>query len=106
MNRNSRSSVTICGMEEVEGGEKTWEETREVVCKKVAEITRCDPESFSRAIERIHRGKPSSSERGGPRVIHALFSNWNDSEKFKNDMWKHGRNSGVYVEQRYRPKTT
>ena len=81
-NRNSRSSVTIRGIEEVEGGEKTWEETREVVVKKVAEITRCDPESFSRAIERIHRGKPSSSGRRGPRFIHALFSNWNYSEKF------------------------
>lgn len=103
-NRNSRSSVTIRGIEEVEGGEKTWEETRKVVCNKIASITKCDPQKLSGAIERIHRGK--ASKRGGPRVVHALFSNWNDSELLKNDMWKRGRNSGVFVEQRYGPDTT
>ena len=42
----------------------------------------------------------------GPRVVHALFCNWNDCEKLKKDMREHGRGSGVYVEQRYGPDTT
>ena len=49
----------------------------------------------SGAIKRIHRGK--ASKRGGPSVVHALFSNWNCSETLKNDMWKHRLKIGRVV---------
>ena len=102
-NRNSRKSVIIRGVPEHED-EKSWDDCRKVVCEKLAEITNSDPETLSNAIERIHRGKPNRHD--GPRVVHALFYDWNDSEHLISAMRKNGRNSRIYVEQRYGPDTT
>ena len=102
-NRNSRKSVIIRGVPEHQD-EKTWDDCRKVVCEKLAEITHCDPETLSNSIERIHRGKPNRHD--GPRVVHALFFDWNDSEHLISSMRKHGRSSRIYVEQRYGPDTT
>ena len=102
-NRNSRKSVIIRGIPQHEN-EKTWEDCRKAVCEKLGEITGCNPEVLSNSIERIHRGKPNRNN--GPRVVHALFYDWNESELLISKMRKHGRNSRVYVEQRYGPDTT
>ena len=65
-------------------------------------------------IERVHRGSRRPNENNDrpnnnddrPPVIHARFFNWNHVENLKNFMWKHGKDSGIYVDQRFGPNTT
>ena len=107
-NRNSRKSVIIRGIPEEEE-EKTWDDTRKVVCETLADVlgqANVDWQVISRKIERVHRGRPLKEGKRGPRVVHALFYDWNDSEKLKLDFLKLGRNNqNIFVEQRYGPDT-
>ena len=101
---NSRKSLTIRGIPEKEGGE-SWDETRKVVCEKLAEYTGDDPRTMSQNIERIHRGS-GRPDRKGHRVVHALFFDWNDSEHLKREFFKHGKGSNIFIDQRYGPNTS
>ena len=77
---------------------------RSIFCEKAGEVIKLDPARVSGMIERIHRGKPPKNN--GPRVIHAKLFNWNHVELIKNEWWKHGKDSHVYIDQRYGPDTT
>ena len=111
-NRNSRKSVIIRGIPEMEE-EKTWDDTRKVVCETLVAVLgqdnadwEVDWEVISNKIERVHRGRPLKEGSRGPRVVHALFYDWNDSEKLKLDILKLGRNNqNIFVEQKYGPDT-
>ena len=100
--RNSRNSLIIRGVEE-EPDEK-WEDTRRIVCEKMSENLDIGADELSRMIERIHRGKPPKNE--GPRVVHARFFNWNHIELVKDQWWKNGKGTGIFIDQRYGPDTT
>ena len=102
-NRNSRKSLTIRGVDEQ--NERTWETTRQVVCEKLGEITDISPGEVSRMIERVHRSPAKPHPDGRPRTIHALFYDWNDSERIKSIARKNCATHNVYVEQRYGPDT-
>ena len=104
-NRSSRKSLVIRGIPEG-ADEKTWDDTREVVAAKLADILGQQASDISDKIERIHRGRPIRAGKEGPRVVHALFYDWNDSEKLKKDFFKLGRrNQNVYIDQKYGPDT-
>ena len=102
-NRNSRKSLTIRGVEEK--NDKTWDETRMVVCDKLSEITGVHPTNISNMIERVHRSPAKPHKDGRPRTIHALFYDWNDSEKIKSLSRMNSAGHNVFVEQRYGPDT-
>ena len=57
-------------------------------------------------IERIHRSPAKPHDDGRPRTIHALFYDWNDSEKVKNAFRKRGAQHNIFVDQRYGPDTS
>ena len=112
-NRNSRNSIVIRGLPESEGGEKSWDMTREVVCDALAPLLQINPIDISRKIERIHRGPhnndPNKNRNNNtPRLVHARLFNWNDAQWIINTSFKNRKNSTIpiYVEQRYGPDTT
>ena len=107
-NRNSRNSIIIKGIPEREGGENSWDETRDVVCNALAPILDKTPVEISRTIERIHRGPQSKHNTNTPRLIHARMYDWNTVQWTINTAFKNRNNSDtpIYVEQRYGPDTT
>ena len=102
--RNSRNSLIIKGVEEVEN-EKNWDDTRRVLCDALAPYVKVSSGDLSRMIERVHRGKQRKPNDDRPRVIHARLYDWNNVEMLKNRMWKDGKDSNIYIEQRYGPDT-
>ena len=105
--RNSRTSVLIRGIPEENPGKESWDQTRELVCKKFSEHYGLTKQEVDEMIERVHRGKPSRNEnKHGGRIIHAKFYDWNDCEKVKKLAIKYSKRSGIFVDQRYGPNTT
>ena len=110
--RNSRNSLIIRGI--AEQGKESWEDTRKVLCETLAPIVKIDANNISQMIERVHRGSRRPNENNDrpnnnndrPPVIHARFFNWNHVENLKNLMWEHGKDSGIYIDQRFGPNTT
>ena len=107
-NRNSRKSLIIRGIPEG-ANEESWDDTGKVVCQTLADVLNqagVDWEVISDKIERVHRGRPLREGKDGPRIVHALFYDWNDSEKLKLDFIKLGRNNqNIYIDQKYGPDT-
>ena len=81
-----------------------WEATRNAVCLKLSEIIGDDADDLSESIERIHRGQPNN--KGGPRVVHLVFHDWNNSERLKKEFKLHGKGTGIFIDQRYGPETS
>lgn len=103
--RNSRNSLIIRGIPEQ--GQESWDDTRHVLCEALAPIVKIDGNKISAMIERVHRGNRRPDDtRDRPRVIHARLFNWNNVENLKQLMWKHGKDTGIYVDQRFGPNTT
>lgn len=105
-NRSSRKSVIIRGLPEVDG--ETWDDTRRELCNKLSQYLKWSFEQLRDKIERVHRGKPVTEQdrRYGKRDIYCLFYDWNDCEALKKDFSLHGKNSGIYIDQKYGPNTT
>ena len=101
--RNSRNSLIIRGVPE-DNDEKTWDDTRRVLCSSLSRIVNVGEQDLSRMIERVHRGKKRNDNQH-PRVIHARLFDWNDVETLKKRMLKNGKNSNIFVEQRFGPDT-
>ena len=103
--RNSRNSLIIRGVEE-DDDEKSWDDTRRVLCNALSRYVKVSSQDLSRMIERVHRGKKkNNSNNEHPRVIHARLFDWNDVEMIKKRMWKDGKNSNIFIEQRFGPDT-
>ena len=95
--RNSRNSIIIRGIQEE--AEEQWDDTRRIVCEKMAAKLDLEPSQLSGMIIRIHCGKPP--KKNGPRVVHARFFNWNNVEIVKNKWWKNGKGTGIFLDQHY-----
>ena len=86
--------------------------TRHNLCQALAPVLEKDPDDINNMIERVHRGRARPNQNGETdddnkcRIIHCCFFDWNDSEFIKTMAIKNGRNSNIYVEQRYGPDTT
>ena len=80
LNRNLRNNLVIKNMS---GDEKTWEETKQVVAKLLAELDGGNPDSAPRylsSIERAHR--QGKKEEGKRRPIFARLFNSEDVKYF------------------------
>ena len=107
--RNSRNTLIIRGVPEQDDEETDWNITRNALCTALAPIVNIPAEKISSMIERVHRRGKSSNpnhDHTGPGAIDAKFFNWNHSEELKRLMWKNGKDSNIYLDQRYGPDTT
>ena len=82
------------------------------MCETLSPIVQIDPTQISSMIERVHRGPRRQRDNNNPerpeqpRVIHAKLFNWNHVENLKKLMWKHGKKTGIYIDQHFGPNTT
>ena len=95
--RNTRNSIIVKGVKE-NRGEKTWDETRRVLCDALAPHVNIASQEISKMIERVHRGRQRKVNDQRPRVIHARLYDWNDVEMLKDRMRKNGKNSNIYLD--------
>ena len=103
-NRSMRSTLIFKGIEE-SAEEKSWEDTEQILYKKLREA---DPQFPDFAIERCHRGHTKKNSQG-PRDIICRFLNWKISEKVKQVFTiknNRDRSFKVYAGQKYGPLTT
>ena len=86
-------------------GEKSWNDTTDVLIKTVAHDLNLKPEKVSNIFERVHRGR--DRENGPPHIFAKVF-NWNNSEHLKSDF--RGLNikkrSTIKCDQKYGPRTS
>ena len=114
-NRQLRKTLVFKGIPEKQSGENnkkvTWEETQELVAKKITEI--CDDTTLQNArdmLERCHRAQENPNFRGsGPRPIFCAFFSWKESEYVKGQFRAsnvENHSSTIFCEQKYGPRTT
>ena len=106
-NRSLRKTLIVRGVKEGPE-EKSWDETREAAVNALVSVTKMDWDYLNKEIERVHRGKVVDNENKlyGKRHIYIAFYDWNVSSEVLDNFRKHGRNTGIFVDQMYGPDTT
>ena len=102
-NRSLRKTLVIRGVPEE--GEESWAETRLIAVDALVAATKLNKDRLCKGIERIHRGNTNSAKKKGKRDIFALFYDWNLSNAVVNSYHKHGRSTGIFVDQMHGPDT-
>ena len=105
--RSTRKTVVIRGVPEHDGYENDSDVTRDVVAEAVSKATRLPKEMLIKSVERIHRsGSPKNPKKKGVRDVHAVFFDWNDSQRVLKGFRINGKDSGIFVDQLYGKNTT
>ena len=106
-NRSLRKTLVIRGVKE-RANEKSWEETRGVAVDALVSVTKMEWEYLNKEIERVHRGKVVEDEDKlfGKRNIYILFYDWNISSEVLDNFRKHGKSTGIFIDQMYGPDTS
>lgn len=109
-NRQLRKTIVFKGIPESEDSKESWNETEELLSKKIADICNMSLQQASKMIERCHRSNPNPNYKGSaPRPIFAAFYDWKDSEFTKMEFRKNNIDNPscrIYAEQKFGPKTT
>ena len=71
-------------------------------------MTKLGGDYLDKEIERVHRGKvvDNNNKLYGKRNIYIAFYDWNVSSEVLDNFRKHGRKTGIFVDQMYGPDTT
>ena len=105
-NRALRKTIEIRGIPETVE-ETTWDATRSVAAEAIAAATGIPTNNVGDMFERIHRGPKSDRPNNQyPRKIYASVHNWNHINVLTTALRLHGRNSGIYIDQKYGPDTS
>ena len=87
-----RDSLSIHHIPRKEGGKESWDDTKRILSKFLADNSEQTEDAWSKKISRAHRGKPSST------VIHCLFKDWEWAQEVKELFrLKQGKIGGVFV---------
>ncbi len=104
-NRTLRKTIEIRGVPEpVE--EVSWEATRAAAAQSLAVATGLHANRIGDWFERIHRGPKNDQHNKYPRKIYASFYDWNRINELTSALRLNGRNSGIYIDQKYGPDTS
>ena len=105
-NRGLRKTLVIRNIPEKQN--ESWDDTREIVMDALKTVTKVSDEFLEDSIERVHRGNSTGKDgkKQGKRDIFALFYDWNHAQDILDGFHKHGRGTGVYIDQMYGPNTT
>ena len=104
-NRALRKTLIIRGIPEPTE-DINWSDTRKTTINALADATKLNKDGLNKVFERIHRGKKFNKDNKYPRHVHALLFDWNAIESIRKELIKHGKNSGIYIDNHYGPDTT
>lgn len=98
--RSLRSTLVIKGLRE--SHEKTWDDTRKVVCNFLAKSCNRSEDYFDHHIERAHRSKATGETNIRPVFI--KFTDWRVAEEVR--LIRPRSQDGVFITQLHTPRLT